>query len=272
MVTKFVDSFLSNFAYETTDSETRMLTTGAYKGICIGRNGKISGENFKIEVKEFDKYDRLRLCTYSCGAPVLIRVEGCESDDTGVEDETQKEERIVVRNTNMIQLWLIHALVWYDDDDAWIEGNADERGRNFAVIAFMRLFKNKKYCKLINSMYSKCDPTKEYLFPLETNVIFNLANATCYFPQNRGQMETLLNKKVNFKMFDESKALKEIMDYASERFSEYSVQYRVNEIKYLDCRVWFYEEFKNSLESIREKYDIYVASMKHLKELRWTLC
>ena len=204
--------------------------------------------------------------------PVPIYAEEDESDDTEIEDKTRKAERVIIRNYNMIQLWLIHALVWYDDDAAWIKGNKGERERNFAVIAFMRLFKNKKYCKLINSMYRKCDPREVCLFPLDESVILNLGNASCYFPQTREQTKIILNEKVNFKMFDDSKALKEIMDYASERYSEYSVEYRVSEMKYLDCRVWFYEEFKNSLESIREKYDIYVASMKHLKELRWTLC
>lgn len=268
MTTKFVDSFLSNFAYETIDSDTRMLTTGAYKGIRVGRDGKISGENFRIEVRKLN----IQMSIASRCIPVPMYAEEDESDDTEIEDKTRKAERVIIRNYYMIQLWLIHALVWYDDDAAWIKGNKGERGRNFAVIAFMRLFKNKKYCKLINSMYRKCDPTEVYLFPLDESVIFNLSNAACYFPQTREQTKIILNEKVNFKMFDDSKALKEMMDYANERFSEYSVEYRVNEIKYLDCRVWFYEEFKNSLESIREKYDNYVAFMKHLKVLKWTLC
>lgn len=269
MTTKFVDSFLSNFAYETIDNDTRMLTTGVYKGICVRRDGKISGENFKIEVKEFKKYDNLQMYTFSCCIPVPLSI---EEYDTEIEDKTQKEERLVVRNLNMIQLWLIHALVWYDDETAWIEGNECERGKNFAAIAFMRMFKNKKYCKFINSMYRKCDPTKEYLFPLEKNAIFNLAKAICYRPSTRGQMELLLNKKVDFKMIAASKAFEDVMNYASERMGEDSVYYSVAEMRYLDYRVWFYEEFKNSLESIREEYNKYAASMEQFKKLKWTMC
>lgn len=272
MTTKFVDSFLSNFAYETIDDDTRMLTTGAYKGICVSRNGKISGENFKIEVKEFIGKHNMDIVLATGCIPFPAYKEEYEFEDMKNKGKIRNDVRFVIRNFDMIQLWLIHALVWYDDDAAWIEGEKGERGRNFAVIAFMRLFKNKQYCKLINSMYRKCDPTKECLFPLYDNIIFNLSNAACYFPDTREQLKKILNEKVNFEIIDHYKANEKILRYTGIRSDEDVERMKRAERLYENCPIYFFGKFKDSLMILKNEYKKYVESMIRAKELKWTMC